>query len=793
MNVVLDRPETEVHDDVDSPSRLLAEPHVDGVAVVMPAYREEENLEATVEDFLSTLDAGGYESCVVVVDDGSPDGTGELLDRLVERHPGRVLAVHHEVNRGYGAAVRTGIATALEQTRMRRILLTDSDGQFRADDLLTFLRVQRGARADAVIGYRRERADPFMRKLNAALWTAMSRLLLRTGSRDVDCAYKLIDRRLLEGVTLTGEAAAISPELLAKIRGRRQRIVEHPVEHYPRLHGHQTGAKLTVVLRSLVSLARVYVDLVRERRRWARTRRALRPADGVLGVVTLTAVVVSVAGYLYHRQQGTSLAYPDAVSHVLIARRVLASPTAGAPQLGGVWLPLPHLLSLPLMWSRGLYESGFAATVVSMGAFVVTARYLYRLTTRLARSRYAGLVAALLFVGNVNAVYLQSTPMTETLLLACIAGAVYHVNEWGRTGRYRQLAAGSAATLLATLTRYEGWILCGALCLVVAYTLLRDRRGYMRFEAHMLFFGLVAFSGIAAWVLWNFVIFDDPLNFQSGDYAKPSLWVSDGEPAVGDWGKAFGTYLHAMRYDMGWFTLVLGGAGLAVHLARHRLRPGTLAPYALVAFLPFFVYALYAAQRPLHVPEVGGLDLYNVRFGVVMLLATSVFSGYLVGALLRSRLVPRGRPAQAIGFAVASVVVVGATLGVPGTATQDEAAVFRASRTERANAAASSWLRDNYDGGLVLMESFGNESVTFGSQIPTESIVYEGSFRRWEPALDHPTSHGIRWVYLRTTPGREDRTWEELAGEPELDNDYELVFEDADREIYRRTKPEAAS
>ena len=706
MSVVLDRPTTDVLDDqLDAPTRQLTDPYVDGVAVVMPAYREEENLEATVEDFLHTLDAGGWESCVVVVDDGSPDGTGELLDRLAERHPGRVVAVHHEVNRGYGAAVRTGIAAALAQTRMRRILLTDSDGQFRADDLLTFLRVQRGTRADAVIGYRRERADPFVRKLNASLWTAMSRLLLRTGSRDVDCAYKLIDRRLLEGVTLAGEAAAISPELLAKIRGPRRLIVEHPVEHYPRLHGHQTGAKLSVVLRSLVSLARVYVDLVRERRRWARTRRALRPSDGVLGMVTLTAVVVSVAGYLHHRQQGTSLAYPDAISHVLIARRVLASPTAGAPQLGGVWLPLPHLLSLPLMWSRELYESGFAATVVSMAAFVLTARYLYRLTTRLTGNRYAGLVAALLFVGNVNAVYLQSTPMTETLLLACIAAAVYHVNEWSRTGRYRQLAAGSAATLLATLTRYEGWVLCVALCLVVAYTLWRDQRGWMRFEAHMLFFGLVSFSGIAAWVLWNFVIFDDPFNFQSGDYAKPSLWVSDGEPAVGDWGRALSTYLHAMRYDMGWIALVLGGAGLVAHLARHRLRPGTVAPYALVAFLPFFVYALYAAQRPLHVPEVGGLDLYNVRFGLVMSLATSVFAGYLVGTLLQSRLVPQARSAaQAVGFVVASVVVVGGALAVPGTATQDEATLFRASRGEQANAAASSWLQENYDGGLVLID-----------------------------------------------------------------------------------------
>jgi hypothetical protein len=780
MTLILDRPTPA------APGSSVVHRYVEGVVVVMPAYREEENLEATVDDFLSTLSAAGVEHCVVVVDDGSPDRTGELLDELAERHPGRVLVVHHEVNQGYGAAVRTGIATALERTDLRRILLTDSDGQFHADDLPEFLAVQRRQRADAVIGFRRHRADPFRRKVNAFLWTLVSRALLRTGSRDVDCAYKLIDRRLLEGVTLTGEAAAISPELLAKIRGPRRLIVEHPVGHHPRLHGHQTGAKLSVILRSFVSLARVYLGLVRDRRRWARTRRALRPSDRGLAVVTVLAAVVSIAGYFHYRSQGTALAYPDAVSHVLISRRVLDSPTAGAAQLGGVWLPLPHLLTLPLVWSRSLYESGFAATVVSMAAFVATARYLYRLATRLADSRYAGVVAALLFVANANALYLQSTPMTETLLLACIAAAVYHLNEWCRGGRYGQLAATSVAVLLATLTRYEGWVLAIAVGAVVAHTLVRRRHGYERFEAHMIFFGVAAFSGVAGWVLWNAVIFDDPLNFQSGDYAKPSLWVSDGEPAIGDWGAALRTYLHAMRYDLGVVVLVLAAAGLVLHLVRHRLRAGTTAPYALLVFLPFFVYALQAGQRPLHVPEVGGRDLYNVRFGLVMVLATSVFTGYLAGRLLRGSLALRFRYAPAVAMGAAAAVVVVAALAVPGTATEAEAVAFRASDAEQSNARASGWLRRHYDGGLVLMESFGNESVTFGSRIPTEQIVYEGSFRMWEPALAHPAGNDIRWVYLRTTPGSEDDTAQALAGTPELDNDYVLVYEDADRQIYRR-------
>ena len=191
-----------------------------GVTVVMPAYREEANLAGTVEDMLTTLDGIGEEHVVVVVNDGSRDRTGEIADDLAARYPGRVHVVHHEVNRGYGAAVRTGIATALAHTRHAWLFLTDSDGQFRGEQLPHFLAAARAERADAVIGFRPRRADPAPRKVNAWLWTQASRLLLGVGTRDVDCAYKLISRQVLDGVPLRGNAALISPEIMMRIRAQ---------------------------------------------------------------------------------------------------------------------------------------------------------------------------------------------------------------------------------------------------------------------------------------------------------------------------------------------------------------------------------------------------------------------------------------------------------------------------------------------------------------------------------------------------------------------------------------------
>jgi glycosyltransferase involved in cell wall biosynthesis len=236
-----------------------------GVTVVMPAYREEANLAGTVEDMLTTLDGIGEEHVVVVVNDGSTDRTGQIADDLASRYPGRVHVVHHEVNKGYGAAVRTGIAAALEHTRHAWLFLTDSDGQFRGEQLPHFLASARIERADAVIGFRPRRADPMMRKVNAWLWTQASRLLLGVGARDVDCAYKLISRRVLDGVALRGDAALISPEIMMRIRSRGARIVQRPVNHYPRLHGEQTGANLAVILASLTGLLGLWRERMRTR------------------------------------------------------------------------------------------------------------------------------------------------------------------------------------------------------------------------------------------------------------------------------------------------------------------------------------------------------------------------------------------------------------------------------------------------------------------------------------------------------------------------------------------------
>ena len=119
-----------------------------------------------------------------------------------------------------------------------------------------------------------------------------------------------------------------------------------------------------------------------------------------------------------------------------------------------------------------------------------------------------------------------------------------------------------------------------------------------------------------------------------------------------------------------------------------------------------------------------------------------------------------------------------------GIDTLMEPEAFQASSNQLADNQAAAWLHKHYNGGKVLMESFGNEAVTFESQIPIESIIYEGSYRQWQPALRDPLAQGIRWIYMRGAPGGTDEVWQALHGSTELSH-YSPVYATPDQLIYR--------
>ena len=218
-----------------------------GISIILPAYNEEDNIAKAVEQAVHCVKALFQDWEVIVVNDGSQDKTGEIIDGLSEQNE-RVIALHHSTNQGYGAALKTGIL----QARQELIFFCDSDLQFHLSELvlpLTWIE-----QYDIVIGYRAKRQDPWHRRLNALGWKALVRLLLGLQVRDIDCAFKLFRSAVFSAIKIGAVGAMVNTDILVQATRMGFKIKEVPVTHFPRLRGQQTGANIQVVLRAFKEL-----------------------------------------------------------------------------------------------------------------------------------------------------------------------------------------------------------------------------------------------------------------------------------------------------------------------------------------------------------------------------------------------------------------------------------------------------------------------------------------------------------------------------------------------------------
>jgi glycosyltransferase involved in cell wall biosynthesis len=217
------------------------------VSVFFPCYNEQENVGRTVEKALGVLETLDADFEVIIVDDGSSDGTGQIADDFARRDA-RVRVVHHPHNRGYGAALQSGFKAATKEL----VFYTDGDGQFDVKEMPPLLELM--DRYDIVSCYRLNRRDPLVRKINGWAWTKLVCLLFGLKVRDIDCAFKLYKRAIFDRIEMSSTGALIDAEILARAVRKGYRITQRGVHHYPRTAGAQTGANLRVIFRAFKEL-----------------------------------------------------------------------------------------------------------------------------------------------------------------------------------------------------------------------------------------------------------------------------------------------------------------------------------------------------------------------------------------------------------------------------------------------------------------------------------------------------------------------------------------------------------
>ncbi len=508
--------------------------------------------------------------------------------------------------------------------------------------------------------------------------------------------------------------------------------------------------------------------------RWLGSRR--NPQWGI----GLLALVLSIAAYSWYAAQGLTLAYGDAISHMLIARRVLISNTPGLAQLGSVWPPLTHILMLPVIWIEPLYRSGLAGALPSMMAYVLGAIYMYRLAALCCSSRAAGAVGALALMLNPSVLYMQSTPMTEMPLIATAVVAIYYAVRWARTFATADLVKCAAAAAAGTLIRYDAWVLAIALAALLGAIAWR-RHGWPFAEASGIVFAALGFAGCAAWLLYNQVIFGSALYFATGPYSSAAQQKLRAEqhllPTQGDALLSFQAYGFATLDSAGWVIALVALLGVGWWLMRRRLATPTLPAYAVLVPFAFNWLSLAAGGSTL---QTGELDqtYFNNRYGLVMLPAIALFVAFFAA---QHRLLQVASLVLIAGFSI-----IGVFMSTPYALEDPLHGVVAPGRTIAP--ALGQRIASQCSGGDILLAGNVFGTAMFYSGLPDQQFITEANSAQYLATLAHPEQRVV-CILVDTSGTRYDPVWSVLGARSDWRSYFSVQTRTESAVLYVRTAP----
>jgi hypothetical protein len=481
--------------------------------------------------------------------------------------------------------------------------------------------------------------------------------------------------------------------------------------------------------------------------------------------IALAAVLLSFIALLISFSRGYVLLYGDAVAHLGIARRILDSRNPGLVQLGGVWLPLPHLLILPFVQKMDWWQNGLAGAWPSLICYIASVAGLYRLARRILVPRWA-LAATAFYALNPNLLYLSTTAMTEPLFLALFIWTTLLTVECVAALHAAQIKIAARRLLLLGLfilasvyTRYDGWILGACVWCILTFQLARNPALFRKLTPSFAIFTLLTIAGPVSWLAYNQHFMHDPLDFLRGPYSAAAIEKKTMPPNGHHhrgwhnpaWALLF--YTRTAQVDAAfWGTgfLVMAAAIAGLYLAiRRRLSLSTL---LLWIPLPFYIYSISYGSVPIFIPQLWPHAYYNSRYGMELLPALALFA-FLTVAWIEQRWTQSQplakRLLQPITLLLIALNTVGMMYRTP--LVLKEALVNATTRVPFEQALARQ-LREFPSGKTILMYNSDHIGALQDAGIPLRHTLNEGDYDSFHAALAAPAEHAAYIVALAGDP-----------------------------------------
>ena len=500
-----------------------------------------------------------------------------------------------------------------------------------------------------------------------------------------------------------------------------------------------------------------------------------RGTQAELWLVAAIAAVVSVVAFTFYYVRGEILLYGDAVAHINIARRVFDSRNPGPLQLGTVWLPIPHIAQLPFVVNDWMWRTGAGGAIPSMIAYVLGVVGIFRVL-RARTTRWTAWVGAGVYGLNPSLLYMQSTPMTESIFLAAMIWSVVYLDKYARGLFPPGYGYGDPASLppwkalercglclfAAILTRYDGWVLAFLIGMVALWLLVKWKRTMPSEQliarltrSTSAFFVLLALTP-ALWLAHNYAISGRPLDWFNGPYSAKAIAERTTKPTDPPYpGEKSMTvaaqhFLKAARMNMAEGRLekwVMAAALLGtIVAASHIGHFGALLLFWIP--LPFYAYSIAYGSVPVFVPVWWPFSYYNVRYGLELLPMFAVMTALAVWAVSGIRV-------KRIGAVVSAMLVLMLGVGYwtswrgdshhpggirapkPGPLCYREGLTNSRYRVEIENWIAS-YLRQMPPDARVLMSTGSYVGALQTAGVDLGRSVNESTFIVWDAALSAP-------------------------------------------------------
>ncbi len=474
-------------------------------------------------------------------------------------------------------------------------------------------------------------------------------------------------------------------------------------------------------------------------------------------LVLAGAAAIGLAFFAYYYQHGLTMVHYDTKARLLVARRIFDNATPGIQQMGLYWLPLPTLINLPVVTSDLLYRTGILSSLLSVGFFAGAAFFLYRLVFMLRSDPFIAAAATAIFVTTPAVLYVQATPLTESLYFFLFLGGSCFFARFMMTEDRRDLVGASAVFALATLVRYDGWSLWAGMNVMFVLYLLQCRRPWSVKRNYLVVFLLISSLGIISFQSYAFFVTGTPFPQQKD--ARPLDPYSRGDVL-----KSIRIYVQCAGDLSGRLVYWASVLGLVIFFVMRRLKPPYLAAYALLHPIPLFVFAYFNGHP------------YRVRYSVVMLPAIAVFATIWWPARSRNWAKVPLVALLAANAVYASpkrhVLLKEATYHVPEIKEREQAIEL---------------LNRRYDGRPVLISMGWLAPFLHDWGIPLRHTIHEGVYGTWERALSRPADV-VDWIVVE-----DGDTLDQVRAEnPNFLQGFEVALRLSNLAIYRKG-PHAAT